>query len=123
MGHREKKHKEWISQEAWHKIEERRNIKQKLQGIKSERLKEHQKQEVDRTVKQLTRRDKCKCLEDMATQAEEAAHKGDQAALYNITKQVCGQFRKNLDSPFKDKDGKLLISEETHDGLSTSVRY
>ena len=93
MGHREKKHKEWISQEVWQKIEERRNIKQKLLGIKSERLKEQQKQvykEADRTVKQLTRRDKRKYHEDMATQAEEAAHKGDQATLYNITKQVCG---------------------------------
>ena len=117
MGHREK-HKEWISQEAWQKIEERRNIKQKLLRIKSERLKEQQKQvykEADRTVKQLTRRDKRKYLEDMATQAEEAALKGDQATLYNITKQVCGQFRKNLDAPIKDKDGKLLISEETQD--------
>ena len=44
MGHREKKHKEWISQEVWQKIKERRNIKQKLLGIKSERLKEQQKQ-------------------------------------------------------------------------------
>ena len=48
----------------------------------------------------------------MATQAEEAAHKGDQATLYNITKQVCGLFRKNLDAPIKGKDGKLLRSEE-----------
>ena len=66
-------------------------------------------------VKQLTRRDKRKYLEDMATQAEEAAHKGDQATLYNITNQVCGQFRKNLDASIKDKDEKLLISEETQD--------
>ena len=68
MGHREKNHKEWISQEAWQKIKERRNINQKLLGIKSERLKEQQKQvykEADRKVKQLTRRDKRKYLEDM----------------------------------------------------------
>ena len=67
MGHREKKHKEWISQEAWQKIEERRNIEQKLLGKKSDRLKEQQKQlykEADRTVKQLTRPDKRKYLED-----------------------------------------------------------
>ena len=44
IAHREKQHKEWISQEAWQKIEERRNFKQKLLGIKSERLKEQQKQ-------------------------------------------------------------------------------
>ena len=118
MGHREKKHKEWISQGAWQKIKERRNIKQKLLGIKSKRLKEQQKQiykEADRKVKQLTRRDKRIYLEDMATQEEEAAHEGDPATLYNITKQVCGQFRKNLDTPIKDKDGKLLISDETQD--------
>ena len=89
MGQREKKHKEWISQEAWQKIEERRHMNEKLLRIKSERLKELQKQvykEADRTVKQLTRREKRKYIEDMATQAEEAAHKGDQATLYNITK-------------------------------------
>ena len=51
----------------------------------------------------------------MATQAEEAANQGDQATLYNITKQVCGQYRKNLHAPIKDKDGKLLISEEMQD--------
>ena len=32
-----------------------------------------------------------------------------------MTKQVCGQFRKNLDAQIKDKDGKLLTSEETQD--------
>ena len=32
--------------------------------------------------------------------------------LYKITKQVCGRFRNNLDTPIKDKDEKLLISEE-----------
>ena len=46
----------------------------------------------------------------MATQVEEAAHKGAQAMLYNITKQICGRFRKKLDAPSKDKEGKLLIS-------------
>ena len=32
-----------------------------------------------------------------------------------ITKQFWGQFRKNLDAPIKDKDRRLLISEETQD--------
>ena len=105
---REKKHKEWICQEAWQKIEERRNIQQKLLGIKSDRLKEQQKQvykEADRTAKQLTRSDKRKYLEDIATQAEEAEHKGDQATLHTIPKQVCGQFRKNMDAPIKENAG------------------
>ena len=89
IGHREKRHKEWIFREAWQNIEERRNIKKKnysALGIKSDRLKEQQRQiykEADRTVKQLTRLDKRIYLEDMVTQAEEAANKGDQATLYN----------------------------------------
>ena len=58
MGRREKTHKKWISQEAWQKIEERRNTKKKLIERKSERLKEQLKQkykEADQTMKQLTR--------------------------------------------------------------------
>ena len=71
-------------------------------------------EEPERTVKQLTRRDKHKHLEAMASQAEKAAYKRDQATLYKnlITKQVYGRFRENLDAPIKDKDGKFLIPEE-----------
>ena len=98
MGHREKNHKKWISQEAWQKIEERRNTKKKLIETKSERLKEQLKQkykEADQTMKQLTLRDKRKLLKDMATQPEEAAHKGDLAILDHLIRQVCGRFSRN----------------------------
>ena len=35
--------------------------------------------------------------------------------LYNVIKEVNGRFKKNLDAPIKDKDGKLLTSEEVQD--------
>ena len=80
LGHRNERHKDWISQEAWQKIEERKDIKKKVLSTKSERIKTQQQQayrEADRAVKQIIRHDKRKHLEDMATQAEEAAYKGD----------------------------------------------
>ncbi|KAK3733862.1 hypothetical protein RRG08_031802 [Elysia crispata] len=91
LGHRNERHKDWISQEAWQKIKEKKDIKKKVLSTKSERIKTQQQQayrEADRAVKQIIRHDKRKHLEDMATQAEEAAYKGDQRTLYKITKQV-----------------------------------
>ncbi|GFS10271.1 endonuclease-reverse transcriptase [Elysia marginata] len=104
LGHRSKKYKEWISQEAWKKIEERRDIKKKILATKSERLKHQQQQayrEIDRDVKKIIRRDKQKRLEDMATLAEDAAYKGDHGTLYKITKQVCGRFRNSTEAPVR----------------------
>ena len=83
-------------------------------STKSERIKTQQQQayrEADRAVKQIIRHDKRKHLEDMATQAEEAAYKGDQRTLYKITKQVCGKFRSITTAPIKNKEGQLLTSE------------
>ncbi|GFR70600.1 hypothetical protein ElyMa_002076500, partial [Elysia marginata] len=107
-------YKEWISQEAWKKIEERRGIKKKILATKSERLKHQQQQayrEIDRDVKKMIRRDKQKRLEDMATLAEDAACKGDHGTLYKITKQVCGRFRNSTEAPTRNKEGQLLTSE------------
>ncbi|RUS68494.1 hypothetical protein EGW08_023744 [Elysia chlorotica] len=122
LGHRNERHKDWISQEAWQKIEERKDIKKKVLSTKSERIKTQQQQayrEADRAVKQIIRRDKRKHLEDMATQAEEAAYKGDQRTLYKITKQVCGKFRSITTAPIKNKEGQLLTSETAQEARWT----
>ncbi|GFS14130.1 craniofacial development protein 2-like [Elysia marginata] len=50
LGHRSKKYKEWISQEAWKKIEERRDIKKKILATKSERLKHQQQQHIEKSI-------------------------------------------------------------------------
>ena len=122
LGHRNERHKDWISQEAWQKIEERKDIKKKVLSTKSERIKTQQQQayrEADRAVKQIIRHDKRKHLEDMATQAEEAAYKGDQRTLYKITKQVCGKFRSITTAPIKNKEGQLLTSETAQEARWT----
>ena len=122
LGHRNERHKDWISQEAWQKIEERKDIKKKVLSTKSERIKTQQQQayrEADRAVKQIIRHDKRKHLEDMATQAEEAVYKGDQRTLYKITKQVCGKFRSITTAPIKNKEGQLLTSETAQEARWT----
>ncbi|GFR86475.1 ribosome-recycling factor [Elysia marginata] len=84
---KEKKLKEWISKKCA-KDKERKNIKKKILAPKSGRLEEQYQQtdrEADPAVKQLVKRDKRKHLEDMAAQAEEAAHKEDRRTLYKIT--------------------------------------
>ena len=122
LGHRNERHKDWISQEAWQKIEERKDIKKKVLSTNSERIKTQQQQayrEADRAVKQIIRHDKRKHLEDMETQAEEAAYKGDQRTLYKITKQVCGKFRSITTAPIKNKEGQLLKSETAQEARWT----
>ncbi|GFR70048.1 phosphoinositide phospholipase C [Elysia marginata] len=118
LGHKKKKHKELIPQEAWQKIEERKNIKEKILSTKSGRLKEQHQQtyrEADRAVKQLVKRDERKHLEDMAAQTERAAHKGDQSILYKITRQVCGKFRNNIEAPIRNKDGQNTLARSWTD--------
>ncbi|KAK3793587.1 hypothetical protein RRG08_004998 [Elysia crispata] len=97
LGHRNERHKDWTRQEAWRKVEERKDIKKKVLSTKSERIKTQQQQayrEADRAVKQIIRHDKRKHLEDMATQAEEAAYKGDQRTLYKTHKTGVWEIQK-----------------------------
>ena len=81
---------------------------------RSERLKERyrqQYQEADRTVKRMTRADKRAYMEDLASQAEEAANREEQGQVYKITKLVSGKYRGATDTPIADKQGRLLTTE------------
>ena len=61
LGYRTRKKKSWISPECWKGIEERKRLKQKLAGTRSERLKARLQQEYrkkDLEVKKSLRKDK-----------------------------------------------------------------
>ena len=58
-------------------------------------------------------------MDQLATEAEEAAARGEQGRLYGITKRVCGKFKGNTSGPIKDKQGKLLTSENEQDSRWT----
>ena len=116
IGHRrQEKSKDWIQQDTLDAIKERREIKKKLLQAKSPRLRERQEElyrEAHRKVKRLARANKREAMDQLATEAEEAAARGEQGRLYKITKRVCGKFKGNVGGPIKDKQGNLLTAEK-----------
>ena len=84
-------------------------------STKSPRLKERiktQYREANRRVKKLARKDKRDFVEEMASKAEDAAQRGHQSELFEITKSVCGKFHNNSNAPIMDKHGKLLVTKQ-----------
>ncbi|CAG2199776.1 unnamed protein product [Mytilus edulis] len=64
---------------------------------------------LNKEVKKCCRKDKREYVNDLATEAEFTAYKGDIKTLYNITKTL--SKRKTAKSkPVKDKDGKFLTN-------------
>ena len=116
------KGKEWITEDTWQATENRRTLKKKVLEAKSERQKERYKQqyrEANRTVKRMTRTDKRSHINDLASQAEDAASRGKQGRVYKITKLVCGRYRGGTDAPIMDKQGRLLTTEAEQDAQWT----
>ena len=60
----------------------------------------------------MARTDKRTSIDNLASQAESAARKGDQGSVYRITRLVCGKYKGNNEVPIKNKDGQLLTSEK-----------
>ena len=93
---------------------DRRALKKKVIDTRSERPKERyrwQYREANRAVKRMTRADKQAYIEDLARQAEEAANRGEQGQVYKITKLVSGRYRRAMDTPIVDRQGRLLTTE------------
>jgi hypothetical protein len=114
LGYRRRTDKEWLSQETWQAIEDRKKQKAKINECRSERLKAQQKQkytEANTKVKRFARRDKRRHIEDLATQAEEAARRRELSTVYQITRRLCNQ-KPTTSGPVRDKQGKLLTNEK-----------
>ena len=113
LGFRRKKKEEWIKEETWKKIDERRQTKEKINNTRSERLKEKHRSfysELNKQVKRMTRADKKDYIEKLADEAEEAAGRNDLKTLYKINKQLNNGF-KNCDVPVKNKNGMVIEKE------------
>lgn len=109
LGCRQKKRTEWITADTWQAIESRRALKKKAMDTRSERLKERyreQYREADRTVQRMTRSDKRAYMEDLASQAEAAANRGEQGQVYKITKLVSGKYRRATETPEAEKEAR-----------------
>lgn len=97
-----------MSQATWEKVEERRNLKAKLNNSRTRNQKASAVKlynRADRKVKRSCRTDKRKWISDMATEAEEATSKQDLKTLCRITKTLSGN------KPVQNKQGKLLTTK------------
>nr|KAG5701644.1 hypothetical protein BaRGS_019333 [Batillaria attramentaria] len=120
LGFRRKKKEEWIQLDTWQKIDERKEVKQKINSTRSERVKQRLRttySELDKQVKRQAKRDKKLYIERLADEAEEAAKGQDLKTLYRITKTLKGSFNSG-DGPVKDKEGNFISSEQ---GKTTKI--
>ena len=110
--------KEWISNETWEIIEQRKMAKNtanmsRTRNQKREAGKKYQ--ELNREVKGRCRRDRRVYVESEAERAEEAGKRGDVKTLYEITRKLSGRFQ-NTCKPVRNEAGMLLrtVEEEMH---------
>ena len=114
LGFKCKKKEEWIQQDTWKKIEERKAIKQRINSTKSERIKDQLKEKyslLDREVKSLARADKRAYVDNLADEAEAAAGRQDARTLYKITKVLSGSYS-SCNWPVKDSSGNIIPGEK-----------
>ena len=86
----------------------------KMEGTRSERLKQRWREEYNaknKAVKQSAKEDKRNCLEKRAAAAEEAAENGRNKELYNIITSITGEMRKQ-EVGVKEKQGGLGLKHE-----------
>ena len=104
-----KQSKPWIGDKTWEKIKERKEAKLKMESTRSERLKHRRRQEYNAKnngVKQSAKEDKRNWMEGKAAAAEKAAENGRNKELYNITKTLAGE-RRRQEVGVKDKQGVI----------------
>ena len=114
LGCRKTNHKEWISEETWAKIEERKTIREKLlneEDALQRREIENEYQRKDREVKRSARRDKRNYIDCLASEAEEAAKTGNSAKVYKITKKLCNKKLAGT-KPVRKKNGEVITDEK-----------
>ena len=113
IGLKRKKSKNWLSSGTWLKIEERKKLKEKLLATKSQRLQDQIENEYktkDKEIKKSARHDKRVNVDNLASEAERAANRGEMSTVYKITKQLCGGTQ-SKPSQVKGKDGKPITTE------------
>ncbi|XP_059176593.1 uncharacterized protein LOC131956194 [Physella acuta] len=113
LGRRKNEQKEWITTETWAKIEDRKEIKQKINKCKDEKEKINLRThycEVNRMVRKSAKEDKRQFTQEMIEEAETAARQGKIKRLYEVTRTLSG---KNINpiKPVKDKVGNILTSD------------
>ena len=104
---------QWITQDIWKLIDERKEAKCKHNQSVQENKEELNQQyaSLHKKVKKSCKKDKKAFIEKKETEAEETAMKNDSKTLFKIVKDLT-RVNSNNKVPIKDKHGKVLSSEE-----------
>ena len=89
IGYKRNKNKEWLSEETWLKISERREINKKILNERDTNKIEVLRKTYElknKEVKKHARKDKRDYMNNLAEEAEMAANTFDSKKLYQITK-------------------------------------
>ena len=111
---RPRQKKPWISEESWSLIDQREELNKNFLGTRSERVKKQlgtKYVEKNREVKRSMRTDKKKWMENITSEAEEAARNQHMKTLYGLTKILCNEKPKQSTAVL-DKNGNLNKKEE-----------
>jgi len=111
LGRMKRIRKEWLSDETYRMVEERRKAKQILNDARTKREAIRYYNEKNREVKKSCRRDKRDLIESIAREAEDAAKNNDLRTLYMTTRKLSG-IRCNQNRPIRSEDGTLLTKME-----------
>ena len=113
LGQKKKNHKEWLIQETWKEIDERKQLKIKMLSTKSTRLQQQVQKAYkgkDKEVKNSARNDKRAYVKGLAAEVESAAARGELSTVYKITKRLCGNYTTHS-ALVKGKDGSIITTE------------
>jgi len=112
LGTAKRASKSWLCGGTWKKVEERRQLKMKLESTCSERVKQRIREQYKGWIKERTaggekecREDKRRWLNEMAGNAEREAENGRTWELHRILKTMTGEKRR-LSTAVNDKNGR-----------------
>ena len=116
LGEKRVNHKEWISEVTIQKIEVRKEKKNILNLSRTRNAKAKAKAQkeyavADKEVKASVKKDKNNFVEDLASQAEEAAGQANLKDLYLLTRKLSGKFQQST-MPIRDREGQMLMTAE-----------
>ena len=110
VGRMKRARNEWLSDETYRRIEERRKAKEILNDARTRQGKREANRysnEKNREVKKSCRREKRNLIESIAREAEDVAKNNDLRTLYMSTRKLSG-IRCNQNRPIRSEDGTLL---------------
>ena len=113
LGFRNNERKEWISDNTWNIIEERKYWKGIVNSTNDPEVKNEaarKQNELEKKVKKAARADKRKFANELADQAQRAADSNNIRETYRIARRISGK-PPDADKPLRAADGSLMTTD------------